>query len=71
MDSSDKVDQEQIVRGLSMVANIDRIADSLDQSSPALKDVSTPDEPANAKVLKISPIEQIKLLFRRIFRNYF
>ena len=64
-------DQEQIVRGLSMVANIDRIADSLDQSSPALKDVSTPDEPANAKVLKISPIEQIKLLFRRIFRNYF
>lgn len=64
-------DQEQIVRGLSMVANIDRIADSLDQSSPALKDVSTPDEPANAKVLKISPIEQVKLLFRRIFRNYF
>ena len=53
-----------------MVANIDRIADSLDQSSPALKDVRTPDEPANAKVLKISPIEQVKLLFRRIFRNY-
>jgi hypothetical protein len=64
-------DQEQIVRGLSMVANIDRIADSLDESSPALKDVSTPDEPANAKVLKISPIEQMKRIFRKVLGKYF
>ena len=71
-------DQEQIVRGLSMVASIDRIADSLDQNSPALKDVSTPDEPAHAKVMAVSPIDQTLKLnkriikrMRRIFRKYF
>lgn len=71
-------DQEQIVRGLSMVASIDRIADSLDQNSPALKDVITPDEPAHAKVMAVSPIDQTLKLnkriikrMRRIFRKYF
>ena len=58
-DSKD-ADQEQIVRGLSMVANIDRIADSLDQNSPALRDVVTPDEPAAAKVLRISARGQLR-----------
>lgn len=71
-------DQEQIVRGISLVANIDRIADSLDQNSPALTDVITPDEPASAKILKVSPIDQtlrwnkrIKRRFKRIFNKYF
>ena len=70
-------DQEQIVRGLSMVANIERIADSLDQNSPALKDVITPDEPAHVKVMAVSPIDQtlklsqrISKRFKRIFRKY-
>ena len=62
------VDQEQIVRGLSIVANIGIIADSLDQNSPALKDVITPDEPAKAKVLEVSPIEQTLTLWNRIVR---
>ena len=71
-------DQEQIVRGLSMVANIDRIADSLDQNSPALKDVITPDEPAQQKVMAISPIDQtlnlskrIQKSFKKLFGKYF
>ena len=67
------VDQEQIVRGLSIVANIGVIADSLDQNSPALKDVITPDEPAKARVLEVSPIEQTSSLWKRMkkmFRNY-
>jgi hypothetical protein len=71
-------DQEQIVRGLSMVASIDRIADSLDQNSPALKDVITPDEPAHVKVMAISPLDQTLKLnkritrrIRKIFRKYF
>jgi hypothetical protein len=71
-------DQEQIVRGLSMVASIDRIADSLDQNSPALKDVSTPDEPAHVRVMAVSPIDQTLKLnkritrrIRKIFRKYF
>lgn len=71
-------DQEQIVRGLSMVANIERIADSLDESSPAITDVITPDEPAHVKVMAVSPIDQTLKLNRRVarrvrklFRKYF
>lgn len=63
-------DQEQIVRGLSMVANIERIADSLDQNSPALKDVITPDEPAKSKVMEVSPIDQTLKLSKRISKGF-
>ena len=68
------VDQEQIIRGLSIVSNIDRIADSLDQNSPALKDVITPDEPAKDKVIKVAPSEQVLSLWmkvKRALRKYF
>ena len=84
MDSSDKVDQEQIVRGISLVSNISIIADSLDETSPALHDVITPGEPSVNQILKVSPMEQgarvgarlAKLLkpffwLKRRFRNYF
>ena len=62
------VDQEQIVRGLSIVANIGIIADSLDQNSPALKDVITPDEPAKDKVIKVAPSQQVAGLWARVRR---
>ena len=68
------VDQEQIVRGLSIVANIGIIADSLDQNSPALKDVITPDEPAEDKVIKVAPSQQVAGLWSRLrkaLRKYF
>lgn len=68
------VDQEQIVRGLSIVANIGIIADSLDQNSPALTDVFTPDEPAKDKVLKVSPKKQTGKYWNKIkksVRKYF
>lgn len=68
------VDQEQIVRGISMVANIELIADSLDQNSPSLREVVTPDEPASAKVLKIPVQNQIsglgKVGFKRMWRFF-
>lgn len=60
------VDQEQIVRGLSIVANIGVIADSLDQNSPALKEVITPDEPAKDKILQVSPLEQTSSIWIRL-----
>ena len=63
MDSSSDVDQEQIVRGISLVSNISIIADSLDESSPALHDVLTPGEPALNQVLKVSPFELKYKLF--------
>ena len=81
MDASDKVDQEQIVRGISLVSNISIIADSLDESSPALHDVVTPGEPVMNQILKVSPIEQGArfgaritkpfISLKRRFRNYF
>jgi hypothetical protein len=67
-DGSD-VDQEQIVRGISIVANIGIIADSLDQNSPALKDVITPDEPAKDKVLQVSPFQQTTSIWKRIKKS--
>lgn len=62
------VDQEQIVRGLSIVGNIGVIADSLDHNSPALKDVVTPDEPAKDKVIKVAPSQQVAGLWERVRR---
>ena len=53
-----------------MVANIERIADSLDQNSPALKDVITPDEPAKSKVMEVSPIDQTLKLSKRISKGF-
>lgn len=66
------IDQDQIVRGLSIVANIGIIADSLDHNSPSLTDVLTPDEPAQAKVLKLSAAEQSDKAWqklRKFFKN--
>lgn len=54
IEEAGEVDQDQLVRGLSMVSNIQRIADSLDQSSPALNEVLTPDEPMESKILALS-----------------
>ncbi len=68
------IDQEQLVRGISMVANIELIADSLDLNSPSLREVVTPDEPASARVLKVPIQSQInpvkKVLFKRIRRFF-
>ena len=69
IEDGNDVDQEQIVRGISIVANIGIIADSLDQNSPALKDVITPDEPAKDKVLQVSPFQQTTSLWKRIKKS--
>ncbi|MFM6840981.1 MAG: hypothetical protein ACKOVI_00960 [Candidatus Planktophila sp.] len=60
------VDQEQIIRGLSIVANIGVIADSLDHTSPTLTDVLTPDVPNSAKVFAVSPVDQTTTFVKRI-----
>jgi len=69
IEDGDDVDQEQIVRGLSIVGNIGVIADSLDQNSPALTDVITPDEPSKARILEVSPLEQSVTLWNRIIKS--
>jgi len=70
IEEAGEVSSEQLVRSISLVSNIDRIADSLDESSPALKDVKTPDEPASNKVMAVSPIDQTTKLTRRIVRPF-
>lgn len=63
-----QVSQETLVKQISIVTNIERIADSIDESSPALSDVAMPDEPAMQKILKVSPIDQTTRVSRRIWR---
>jgi hypothetical protein len=70
IEESDNVDHEQLARSISLVTNLERIADSLDETSPALRDVETPDEPAANRVLKVSPIDQTTKLSRRISRPF-
>jgi len=62
------VDQDQLVRAVSLVGNMDRIADSLDESSPALKDVKTPGEPLSAQVLELNPLQQGKRWRRKMVK---
>ncbi len=70
IEESDNVDHEQLARSISLVTNLERIADSLDETSPALRDVQTPDEPAANKVMKVSPIDQTTKLSKRISRPF-
>lgn len=68
IEEAKSADPEQLARSISIVTNLERIADSLDQSSPALDKVATPDEPAEQKVIKDFPItRRIKRLFRKYF----
>ena len=64
------VDQDQLVRAVSLVGNMERIADSLDESSPALKDVKTPGQPLSAQVLEVNPIQQGKRWRKRIVKFF-
>ena len=64
------VDQDQLVRAVSLVGNMDRIADSLDESSPALKDVKTPGEPLSSQVFELNHYQQGKRWRRKIVKFF-
>ena len=49
---SNVIASDVLVKLVSIVSNLDVIADSLDESSPAITDVLTPDEPAGNKIIK-------------------
>ncbi|MEK6648094.1 MAG: FUSC family protein [Actinomycetota bacterium] len=66
IDDSIDLDPEQMARSMSLFTNLDRIADSLDQISPALHDVASPDEPSSQKVMTLSPMEQSRKWRRHI-----
>ena len=75
LEKESDLDREQFVRAMSIASNIKIIADSLDESSPALADVKTPEEPAHQKVLEVNPLEQtvqatskLKRFFTKLFK---
>ncbi len=75
MGDAAQADKEQLVRSISLVTNIDRIADSLDQSSPALADI-TP-SPGSGSLMEPSPAEpkkkfgnQFRSRIRKSLRKY-
>jgi len=53
LEDSDEVQQEQLARGMSIASGLDRIADSLDQSAPAIHEVPEPGPPTAELVLKL------------------
>lgn len=66
MEDAEQTDKEQLVRSISLVTNIDRIADSLDQSSPALADITL--GPASKDVVE-PPHAGTKTKFGKQFRS--
>jgi hypothetical protein len=65
----DRLPRSQFVRCISIVSQIKVIANSLDESSPALYAVSTPDEPSSAKVISIQPVKATSKLWKKIIRG--
>jgi hypothetical protein len=63
---ADKLPRSQFVRCIAIVSQMKIIANSLDESSPALHSVTTPGEPTSAKVIGLSPVKQTSRLYRRI-----
>jgi len=75
MDETGEVDKEQLVRSISLVTNIDRIADSLDQSSPALSDIGVSKEQGRAvddstRVAKIKLSKKFRARMKKTLRKY-
>lgn len=53
LDGTGQADAEQLVHGMSIASGLDRIADSLDQSAPAIYEVPEPGPPTEELVLKL------------------
>jgi uncharacterized membrane protein YgaE (UPF0421/DUF939 family) len=64
---ADNLPRTQFVRCISLVAQMKIIANSLDESSPALLSVSTPGEPTSVKVIGSSPITRLGKLSTSIW----
>jgi uncharacterized membrane protein YgaE (UPF0421/DUF939 family) len=61
---ADNLPRNQFVRCISLVSQMKIIANSLDESSPALYSVSTPGEPSSTQVMGVSPVKQTTKLWR-------
>ena len=57
IDGGRKIKVGQFIRGLSLVTNFERIADSIDLDSPAITEI-LPEEALGIQLLEVSPLEQ-------------
>ena len=65
----DQLPRSQFVRCISLVSQMKIIANSLDESSPALYSVSTPGEPSSAQVIAVQPVKLTTKLWKKISKN--
>jgi len=65
----DQLPRSQFVRCISLVSQMKIIANSLDESSPALYSVSTPGEPSSAQVMAVKPVKLTTKLGKKISKN--
>ena len=65
----DLVDQAQIIRSLSLVTNLERIADSLNQTSPAITKVDSPEFPESQGIISLAPVETSLKLSKRLTKK--
>jgi uncharacterized membrane protein YgaE (UPF0421/DUF939 family) len=69
LEQADKLPRSQFVRCISIVSQMKVIANSLDESSPALLSVKTPGEPTGMKVIGLSPVVETTILSKRILKS--
>jgi len=69
IEKDDQLPRSQFVRCISLVSQMKIIANSLDESSPALYSVSTPGEPSSAQVIAIKPVKLSTKLGKKISIN--
>ena len=62
-----QIPRDQRVRCMSLVSAISIIAASLDESSPALRNVKTPEDPSSKPIMGYSPITKTTKLSKRIW----
>ncbi len=65
---ADVLPRTQFVRCISLVEHMKIIANSLDESSPAILTVPTPGEPTSVKVIGSSPITRLARVNQVIVR---
>jgi len=69
IEKDDQLPRSQFVRCISLVSQMKIIANSLDESSPALYSVSTPGEPSSAQVITVQPVKLTTKLGKKISKK--
>ncbi|MFM8672033.1 MAG: FUSC family protein [Candidatus Nanopelagicus sp.] len=66
---AEQLPRNQFVRCISLVSQMKIIANSLDESAPALFSVATPGEPVSVKVIGASPISRLNKAGQRVYKS--